>query len=127
MSPELQAAFAAAPPAARAGMLALRALVLDEAARTPGALPLTESLKWGQPAWRAPRGTTIRTGPAPVAAFALYLHCRTPLIAEFRDGPAAGSRLRFDGGRAVLFDRVEDISPHLLRPLIRRALNWHAR
>jgi hypothetical protein len=123
LPPATQAALDAAPPEARAGLLALRALILDTAAAH--GIPVAENLRWGQPAYLAPKGSTIRIGIPRAAGFALFVHCQTTLIAEFRAGPVAGHR--FDGSRAVLFDDQAEIDPAALGFQIRRALTYHAR
>jgi hypothetical protein len=125
MPPDVRAAFDAVPVPARTGMLALRRLILDVAADTPEAGPVTEVLRWGQPAYLAPKGSTVRVGVPKGACFALFVHCRTSLIPEFRLGPGTG--LRYEGTRAVLFDDVRELAAAPLRPLIRRALLYHSR
>ncbi|MCR8724893.1 DUF1801 domain-containing protein [Frigidibacter sp. ROC022] len=118
----VRAAFEAAPASARPGLRTLRALILSVAAETPGAEPLTETLRWGQPAYLAPKGTALRLGTHRAASFALFAHCQSRVIPAFRDGPGAGFRL--DGTRAVLFDRVDEIRPGPLSSLIRHALTY---
>lgn len=117
-----RAAFDAAPPEARAGLVALRALILRVA--DDEGIALREELRWGQPAFLAPKGSTIRIGVPKGARFALFVHCQTSLIAEFLAGPGAGSRT--EGTRAVLFDHPGEIDAGALALLIRRALTWHA-
>lgn len=128
MSADVRAVFDAAPEGARAGMLVLRRLIFDLAAEMPEVGRLEEALRWGQPAYLTPRtkaGSTIRLGPRNSGGFALYAHCQTTLIADFR--ALAGDVFRYEGNRAVLFDTEADIRPDLLAALIRRALTWHCR
>ena len=127
IDPKVRAAFDAAPPRARAGMLALRALILDVAAGLPDIGPLEESLRWGEPAYLTPSGSgsTLRIGAPRSGGFALMCNCRTSLIADFRD--LAGAACRYDGNRAVRFDDLHDIDPSLIATLISRALTWHRR
>ncbi len=128
MSSEVRAAFDAAPPLARAGMLALRALILAEAAALPQVGPLTEALRWGQPAYltmATGSGSTLRLGAPKAGGFAIYAHCQTTLISGLRD--VAADALRYEGNRAVLFDDPSTIRADLLGVLIRRALLWHRR
>ena len=59
----VQAVLDALPAAPRAYLGKLRALILATAAKTPGVGPLTETLKWGEPAYltnATKSGTTIR-------------------------------------------------------------------
>src|SRR5580698_3557772 len=103
MSPEVAAAFDAFPPTERERLLAVRALILETAAATPGIGPLTETLKWGEPAYltEASRsGSTIRLGVAKDGRCALYLNCKTTLVEEYR--AAFSDVLGFEGNRAVL-------------------------
>lgn len=81
--PAVAAAFDAFAPATRVGALALRDLVLATAQGVPQAQPLQEALRWGQPAYLAPRGSTIRVGGHKSAPFALFVHCQSRLIGDF--------------------------------------------
>ena len=128
MSNEVRAEFDAAPPDARQGMLALRALILAEADRMPDIGALTEALRWGQPAYltlASGAGSTLRVGLPKSGGFALFAHCQTSLIADFK--ALVGAECRVEGNRAVLFRTMGDLRPDLLGLLIRRALRWHWR
>ncbi|MCU0829336.1 MAG: DUF1801 domain-containing protein [Tabrizicola sp.] len=127
MSSEVAAQFAATSPSAREGMLALRQMVFATAAGTPGVGPLTEALRWGQPAYLTQEtgaGSSLRIGPFG-PGFALFVHCQTSLIADFLSGPGAG--FRTSGSRAVVFDSIGDLDPGPISGLIRTALTWHLR
>ena len=128
MTPDVKAAFAAAPVAVRPGTLALRDLILAEAASMPDIGPLTEALRWGQPAYltlATGAGSSLRIGVPKSGGFALYAHCQTTLIADHRE--LVGAALRYEGNRALLFDSASDLRADLIAPLIRRALRWHWR
>ena len=78
------AAFDAMPPAVRTQLLHVRALIYEVAAATDGVGPLTEALKWGEPAYLTEAtgsGSTIRLGWPRQAPdrFAVYFNCRTTL------------------------------------------------
>ena len=113
------AAFAAFPAGERAGLMALRARVL--AVALDEGIEVEEALRWGQPAYLAERGTTIRLGVPKSGGFAIYTHCQTTLISDFR---ALCPDLRFEGNRAVHF-AVEDVPPKAIDMLIRAALTYH--
>jgi hypothetical protein len=119
--PEAAAIFAAAPPKAREGLLALRALIFHIADQQSA--PLTEALRWGQPAYLTPRGSTIRLGIPKTGGFALYCHCQTSLIADFR--LLASPDTRIEGNRAIHFNDPCQIDDLLIAQLIARALTWH--
>jgi hypothetical protein len=128
MDPKVRAAFDAAPPAAREGMLALRQMILEVAAGLPKVGPIEEDLRWGQPAYltAATRsGSTLRLGTPKSGGFALYCNCQTSLIADFRD--QMGNAFRYEGNRAVLFRTVKEIDADPLSLLIARALTRHKR
>jgi Domain of unknown function (DU1801) len=118
MSPDVRAAFDAFPEPARAGLLILRDLIFQVAQD----LPVEESLKWGQPAYRTPKGSTLRLGVPKTGGFALYAHCATNIIETFR--ATAGSDFRFEGNRAVLFTDMTDIKDSL-RLMMTHALTYH--
>ena len=86
MPAPVAAAFARFPEAQRPRLEAARALIFSVAAGTEGVGPLTETLKWGEPAYldetrRA--GTTLRLGLSRGSA-ALLVHCRTTLMDDLR-------------------------------------------
>src|SRR5690348_13499501 len=60
---DVDAVFAAYPPALRKKLKSLRRLILETAKKTAGVGPLEETLKWGQPSYlpvRSGSGTTVR-------------------------------------------------------------------
>ena len=128
MPAAVRAVFDTFAPPARAGLLRLRALILAQAAALPMVGPIEETLRWGQPAYlttQTKSGSTLRLGVPKAGGFALYVHCQTSLIADFR--MVAAGAFRFEGQRAVLFDHADEVQPDLLALLVRRALCWHVR
>ena len=124
--PQVAAAFAAFPAAERADLLLLRDLIFDVAARTPGVGHIKETLKWGQPAYLTPEsksGTSLRLGLPKTGGFALYVHCQTSLIADFR--ALFPGELTYEGNRAILFETGTDTSDTLIALLIANALTYH--
>jgi len=118
-SPEVEAAFAAFPPKARAGLMHLRALIFDVA----GDLEVREELRWGQPAYLAPKGSTLRLAAPKAGGFALYAHCQSTVISDY--AAAFAGQDRIEGNRAVLFDDVSEIDAARLGQLIAHALRYH--
>ncbi|WP_170603156.1 DUF1801 domain-containing protein [Ruegeria arenilitoris] len=121
--PSVAAAFDAFPVSTRTGALSLRELILDTAQSIPSALPLQEALRWGQPAYLAPKGSTIRLGKHRWAPFALFVHCQSRLMPEFT--AAFPGEDRIDGNRAILFDDPQQIDETRHGWLIARALIYH--
>ncbi len=113
-------------PSARAGLLALRELILDTAASDDRVGKVEEALRWGQPAYLTPvtrSGTTLRVAPHKSAPIALFVHCQTSLISDYSAEFPAQDRL--DGTRAILFDDLSGIDPMRHGWLISRALTYH--
>ena len=112
------------PPATRNGVLRLRALIHSVADRARAG-SIEETLKWGQPSLTPAQGggTPLRIGPHQDAAFALFAHCQTRVIADFAAAFPGWDRL--DGNRAVLFDSIDQIEPERLSHLMRHALTYH--
>lgn len=122
--------FSRYPPKLRGRLLQLRELIFETAHKTQGVGTLVETLKWGQPAYMPaePRiGTTIRIDALRTAepAYALFCHCRTPLIATFRD--LYVDRLKFQGNRAIVFSLSDRVSRDAVSHCIALALTYHLR
>jgi hypothetical protein len=129
MPPDVAGAFAAFPPAVRTRLRALRSLIFRVARNTGGVGPLTETLKWGEPAYltaATKSGSTVRLGwpkAAPDYA-AVYFICHTHLVSTFRDlWPDA---FRYDGDRAILLP-LEGAIPDELALCLGMALTYHKR
>ena len=123
---EIKAAFAVEDPKARAGMLALRDLILVTAARLPQVGPVEEALRWGQPSYLTPEtksGSTLRLGQPKGGCFALFVHCQSTLIPDYLQAFPAWDRV--EGTRALLFDDVSEIDPIRHGWLVERALTYH--
>lgn len=91
----------------RRRLLAVRSFIFTTAAQTPGARPLTETLKWGEPAYLTQAngsGSTIRLGQVKSAPrhAAILLNCRTSLVETFRD--QFPDEFAYDKYRAMLLD-----------------------
>lgn len=126
LSDDIARAIDDLPVEFRPGLLSLRAMILAEAAARPEAGPVTEALRWGQPAYLASRGSTIRIGcNRDRARFALFFHCRSAVIPEFRD--IYGDAFRYDGNRAILFDANDPLPDPRLQLCIGRALTYRVK
>ncbi len=127
MDPDIKAAFDQMPSDIRQMALQIRDLIRDTARTLPETGGVTECLKWGQPAWlpvRKAAGTTVRIG-ADDGGLALYVHCQTGLIDEFRQH--YGDKFRFSGNRALLIDGSQPLPDSELAHCIALALTYHAR
>ena len=125
----VRAVFAAYPPSIRRKLLALRSLILETAASTPGVGPLEETLKWGEPAYvtKSKSGSTIRLGwkESNPGQYAMYFNCQTNLVETFRT--LFPSEFKFAGNRAIIFDEVDSPPTDALAYCIGAALTYHRR
>ena len=125
-NPAVAAAYKSFPAPQREGLLTLRRLIFETAAETPGVGTLEETLKWGQPAYLTPKtrsGSTIRLGLPKQGGFALYTHCQTTLIPDFRS--LFPDDFDYEGNRAVHFKDARSLPLDPLRLLVRNALTYH--
>ena len=120
--PEIQVAYDAFPPSDRSGAMALRALIFETAENISGLSAPTECLRWGQPSYITPIGSTLRIGIPKSGGFALYAHCQSTIISQFSHG--FGADFQIEGNRAVLFQGKDDIQPEKLRLMIEHALTY---
>jgi hypothetical protein len=124
----VQRTFAAWPAPARARLLALRELIFATAAATDGVGTLTETLKWGEPAYltsQSGSGSTIRIGwkAAAPTRYAMYFNCKTTLVERFRS--MFPHDLVFEGKRALLFELAQEPPGDALACCIASALTYH--
>lgn len=117
--PQTQAAFAALP----ARLQDLRALIYAAADAT-GTAPLTETLKWGQPAFLPAKkaGTTLRLG-LNAGTPALFVSCQTTLLDRYRD--AFPSEFTYSGDRAVLVAEDTPFNGAAFQQIAAMALTYH--
>ncbi|CAN7413037.1 DUF1801 domain-containing protein [Rhizobium sp. LjRoot98] len=116
------------PDAVRRRLLQVRDLIFAVAAETEGVGPLTETLKWGEPAYlteTSKSGTTIRLGASRSAPdqCAVFVNCQTTLIDTFRAHFA--DDFTFEGQRALLFPATGDFRREPLVLCLRAALTYH--
>jgi len=114
----------------RARLLEIREAIFAVAAQTAGVGPLTEMLKWGEPAYltEASRsGTTIRLGTTRSApgACAVLFNCNTTLVETFRSHFAGD--FAFEGNRALIVPVVGPLPDVPLKLCLRAALTYHRR
>lgn len=116
------AVFDAMPSAAKARLLAVRAQLFAVAARAEVG-PLTETLKWAEPAYlteASKAGSTVRLGLSKGRA-AAFFNCNTTLVEGFRsDFPEA---FEYVGNRALVLSEADN--PAVLDLCLGRALTYH--
>ncbi len=119
--------IASYPKKAQTRIRGLRKLILETAASIPEVGPLTETLKWGEPAYlteKSKSGSTIRIAWKAKSAekCGMYLNCQTTLVDTYR---TLFPELEFEGNRAVLFDVNEKLPRDTIRRCIELALTYH--
>ena len=101
----------------RVRLLEVRDLIFETAAGVKGVAPLTETLKWGEPAYLTEAtgsGSTIRLGwfRSSERQCAVLFNCRTTLVDDFRSQfPGV---FAYEKNRAIPFDAGK---PPLVAPL----------
>lgn len=125
---DVAAAFAAFPEPVRSQLLEVRRLIFTTAAETGGVGPLTETLKWGEPAYLTEAtgsGSTIRLGmpKTPVGVGAVLFNCRTTLVETFR--AQFPEIFKYQGSRAILLDRSTPLPVGPLAICLAMSLTYH--
>lgn len=123
--PRVTQHFAAYPDVVRSQMRSLRQLVLDTATQVPEIQKMEECLKWGEPSYKTPIGSTLRMDwkPKNPERYALYFQCSSRLVETFRG--LFGSRLEFEGNRAILFPINKSIPTEMVKACIKATLTYH--
>jgi hypothetical protein len=130
MCAEVAAAFDAFPRPVRSQLLNVRRLIFETADAHAEVGPLTETLRWGEPAYLTQAtgsGSTIRLGlsRSPQERCAVYFNCRTTLVETFRAHfPDA---FVFQGNRAILLDAHRRFPAAPLAICLAMALSYHRR
>ena len=130
VNPAVAKVFDGYPAAPRRKLLALRRLIFETAASTPGVGVLEEALKWGEPAYlttASGSGSTIRIAwkkSAPEHC-AIYFNCQTDLVDTFRT--LFPNEFEFEGNRAIVFSVSAVVPKDALALCIRAALTHHSR
>lgn len=124
----VKAVFEAYPPAIGGTLRGLRGLIFEAAEEIGTCGALTETLKWGQPAYlpAKPRtGTTLRIDALkePRCGVAMYVHCQTTLVDDFKQ--LYPDLFTFEGNRAMVFEDGAELPRDELKHCIALALTYH--
>ena len=128
ISPELASVIKSYPATAQTYALNIRNLIHDIASKDPKIGQITETLKWGEPAFLTSKpksGTTLRfdwkeSRPDKIG---LFVHCNTALIQTLRD--MFGNALEFEGNRAIWLDLKAPPPEDILTVCIGKILTYH--
>lgn len=120
--------YASYPQEIRNKLMRIRARIFALAKSTAGVGEITETLKWGEPAYlteQSKSGTTIRLGwkASSPAEYAIYFNCKTNLIDTFRT--IFPTSFRYEGNRAIIFSLDDKIALAELDVCLLAALTYH--
>ncbi len=121
----IETAFDAYSAQGREVLLVLRDLIFETATSNPVIGPLTETLKWGQPAYlteASKSGSTVRLGEKDGHGV-IYLNCKTTLVSTIRD--IYPDIFAYEGSRAVKFPLDQSLPNNALAHCIEMALTYH--
>lgn len=113
------------PDWAREKLLVLRELIVETAKETEDISTLEETLKWGEPSYLTKNGSTIRMDWKSKAPdqYALYFKCTSRLVETFK--ATFQNVFEFEGKRALIFQKDDEIPVEELKHCIRAALTYH--
>ena len=111
------------PKDAQKRLLQIRQMIFDIAKRNSEISDIEETLKWGEPAYIAKSGSTIRLAwkPSTPENCAVYFICRTKLVETFKE--VYPETFTFDGNRAIIFNLAKEL-PELEHCLL-LSLTYH--
>jgi Domain of unknown function (DU1801) len=130
MPADVAAAFVEFPEHVRERLLEARDLIFETAADIESVGPLTETLKWGEPAYLTEAtgsGSTIRLGRARLSEreCAVLFNCRTTLVDDFRE--RFPDVFAYEKNKAIILDAHKALPSTALRSCLRMALTYHQR
>jgi len=117
--------FESYPPAIRKKLLSVRTLIFEVAEQHKNIGDLVECLKWGEPAYVAKGGSTVRINckSSNPAQFFVYFNCKTKLVETFKE--VYGNLFSYEGNRAIIFNEEDEIPLLPLKHCIALSLNYH--
>ena len=106
-------------------LLFLRELVFDTATEI-GIKDLEETLKWGEPSYLSKQGSTIRIAwrKSFPEQYGIFLNCKTSLIETYKE--LYGDTFKFEGSRAIIFNKDDAIPVNKLKHCIELSLRYHS-
>ncbi len=107
-------------------MMFLRQIILEVASETDGVNKLEETLRWGEPSYISKKGSTIRIDwkKKKPNQYAVYFNCKTVLVETFK--MVYKDKLKFEGKRAIVFNREDKIPIEELKHCVALSLTYHS-
>jgi len=127
-SPEVATVFKSYPPVFKIKLLKLRKLIFEVSKENDQIGLLDETLKWGQPSYLPETknvGTTVRIHwlRSRPDQFGMYFNCNTKLILQIKR--KFGSTFKYEGKRAIIFDKTAVLPVAELKECIEMAFLYH--
>ena len=124
----IEVIFNAYPEAIQTKMLCLRSLIFEVASNIPEIESIEETIKWGEPSYRAlpvRLGSTIRMNwkEKTPDVYYLFFHCKTCLIETFRN--IYGDIFTYGRKRSLIFKINQPLPIEALSDCIEMALTYH--
>lgn len=122
--PDVPGKFESYPEEIREKLLHLRSLIL-ECAEELKIDKLEETLKWSEPSYIAPKGSTIRMDwkKKTPEQYAIYFKCTSKLVPSFKK--RYSDTFKFEKNRAILFGMEDEVPAKELKDCISLALEYH--
>lgn len=113
------------PESVKNKMDALRQLIRETAEESSEVASLHETLKWNEPSFKTPLGSTLRMDWKEKTPddYALYFQCSSKMVDTFR--MVFPYSFRYEGQRAILFPINSVIPTEETNVCIRTALLYH--
>ncbi len=125
--PTVQTVFDAYPKTARETLLAMRKIIFKAAAAHEEIGTISETLKWGQPAYltqETKSGSTVRLAyNEKTNTCDAYFHCQSRLVDAFRT--RYSKELEFEGNRAIQIEPGAALPGAALEDCFTMALSYH--
>ncbi len=119
--------FNSYPTKVKQNLMLIRKIIFEVAGEDENIGELQETLKWNQPSYitSTPKsGTTIRLDCINSSEYAIYVHCQTTLIAEFKE---IYPDYKYEGNRAIIFNVANKPPLKIVKHFIYLALSYHYR
>ncbi len=118
------------PDEMQKALMSLREIILDTARKTEGVGPIKEALRWGQLSFitaQTKSGSTIRIDAlrSDPNKYAVYVHCQSGLIDEFRD--RYPEQMTYVDQRSIELTLGQPLPMAELKHCISLALTYHSR
>jgi hypothetical protein len=122
---EVHQVFDSYPEDVQIAMQNLRKLVLEVATESKEISNIEECLRWGEPSYISPIGSTLRMDwkEKNPKQYALYFKCTSKLVESFKH--VYKDSLRYEGNRAIIFNLGEAIPEKDIKTCIHSALTYH--